>query len=82
MPRYVIRVTPADIGARVSVRSRIPPTSSGATTTDTLGHLRSWRDGELVIERRDGSLARVAEADLVAGRVVPPTPPVPERRPR
>ncbi|MPZ89054.1 MAG: GNAT family N-acetyltransferase, partial [Nitriliruptorales bacterium] len=79
--RYVVRVSPADVGRRVSVRSRLPPqepgppAAPGPTMTDTVGHLRSWRDGVLEIERPDGSLRRIAESDLVAGRVIPPAPP-------
>lgn len=84
--RYVVRIAPGGVGQRVSVRSRLPrkdPAAEGAdgpTTTDSVGYLRSWRDGVLEIERRDGSLARIAEVDLVAARVVPPAPPA--RRPQ
>jgi N-acetylglutamate synthase len=75
---YVVRITPSDVGRRVSVRSRLPdPEPGGPTTTDTLGHLRAWSEGALAIERRDGSLAHVREADLLAGRVIPEAP---ERR--
>jgi hypothetical protein len=66
----VVRITPADIGRRVSVRSRLPAADEGPTTTDTLGYLRRWDGGELTIERRDGSLASVAEADLLAGKLI------------
>lgn len=38
---------------------------------DVVGVLRSWRDGALTIERRDGTIRRVPEDDLVAARVVP-----------
>jgi hypothetical protein len=69
--RYVVRITPADIGARVTVRSRLAAPEGRATTTDTVGVLRAWSDGFLEIERRDGSVTRLAEADVVAGRVIP-----------
>lgn len=72
--RYVVRITPEDIGARVTVRSRLPTPTGGPTTTDTLGYLRAWGDGVLEIERRDGSMARLAETDLVAGHRIPPPP--------
>lgn len=75
---YVVRVTPGDVGKRVSVRSRLAdPEPGGPTTTDTLGVLRSWHGGLLAVERRDGTVVHLAAADLVAGRVVPPAP---ERR--
>ncbi len=70
--RYVVRITPEDVGARITVRSRLTAPESGATTTDTVGLLRAWRHGVLEIERRDGSLVRLAEADVVAGRIIPP----------
>lgn len=73
--RYVVRITPADVGSRVSVRARIPAGPGEPSSTDTLGHLRSWRDGVLAVERRDGTMAEIREADLLAGRVVPPAPP-------
>jgi len=53
--------------------------------------LRSWDDGVLTIERRDGSFRTVAQDELVAGRVVasaparrpaaPPDPQDPQDRP-
>ncbi|GAB2900778.1 GNAT family N-acetyltransferase [Streptomyces mayteni] len=46
----------------------------GARFTDTVGVLTSWAGGELSVTRRDGRIVRLAEADLVAGKVVPPTP--------
>lgn len=75
--RLVVRITPADVGSRVSVRARVHGAAHGAT--DTLGHLRAWEGGVLVVERGDGSLVRIAEADLLAAR---PVPPAPVRRPR
>jgi hypothetical protein len=72
--RYVLRITPEDVGARVSVRARIPAGPGEPSTTDTLGHLRSWSDGVLRIERRDGTVVAVRQDDLLAGRVIPPAP--------
>ena len=68
---YAIRISPADVGARVTVRAR---TNSDPPLTDAVGWLRSWTGGVLTIERRDGSLAEVAEGDLVAGKVLGPPP--------
>lgn len=73
--RYVIRITPEDVGQRVSVRARIPAEAGEPSSTDTLGHLRSWSDGVLRIKRRDGVVVAIREADLLAGRVIPPAPP-------
>jgi hypothetical protein len=72
--RYEIRITPDDVGRRVSVRARIPAAPGQPSTTDTLGVLRSWEEGVLRIERRDGSTVEIAHADLLAGRIIPPPP--------
>lgn len=76
--RLVHRVTPDDVGARVSVRHRLPAGASHATT-DVLGQLLAYADGVLRIAGRDGEVT-VAEVDVLASRVVPPAPP--PRRPR
>lgn len=70
-----LRLTAADVGQRVSVRSRLlAPAPGGPTLTDTLGYLRAWSDGQLEIERNDGSTVRVAAIDVVAGKVLGPPP--------
>ena len=51
----------------------------GPRHDDAVGTLESWADGWLAIRRRDGRLTTVDEAALVAGKVIPETPP---RRPR
>jgi hypothetical protein len=68
--RLVVRVTPADVGSRVSLRLRHDAT----TLTDVVGHLESWEHDELVVRRRDGREVRIPAADLVAGKVVPEAP--------
>lgn len=70
--RLVHRVTPDDVGRRVTVRLRLP---TGAThgTTDVVGELLSYTDGTLVVAGRDGEVA-VAEQDVLASRPVPPAP--------
>jgi hypothetical protein len=82
--RYVVRITPDDVGRRVSVRARIRSRPGQASTTDTLGYLRSWSDGTLVIERGDGARVEISETDLLAGRPIPPPPsrPPPSRTDR
>ena len=66
----VVRITPADVGQRVSVRSRIAAAPGEPATTDTLGYLRQWEAGQLRIEKRDGALVVLDEADLLAGKVI------------
>lgn len=39
-----------------------------------VGYLEAWSGGELIVRRRDGSVVMVSEAELVAGKVVPPPP--------
>lgn len=75
-PRYVVRIDPTDVGRRVTVRAR---THAQPPATDTVGILRSWDAGVLTVERRDGTLAHIPEADLLAARVVPAAP---QGRPR
>lgn len=79
-PQYraylVLRLTPDDVGKRVTTRRKLPD----GGYADALGDLESWADGVLRIRRRDGSTIEIAEDTLVAGKVVPPPPP--RRRPR
>ncbi|MEV5568578.1 hypothetical protein AB0L06_00895 [Spirillospora sp. NPDC052269] len=75
--RLVVSVTPADVGERVSLRRRLPT----GEYSDVVGVLESWSKGLLKVRRRGGELVDVPEAIVVAGKVVPPTPP-PKRRPR
>ncbi len=65
--RYEMSITAADVGSRVSVRRKLPDGGLG----DVLGDLESWSGGVLTVRRKDGDLVRVAEVDLVAGKVVP-----------
>jgi hypothetical protein len=70
-------LTPADVGHRVVVRSRVPgetgPTG-GPAFTDVIGVLETWAEHTLSVRRADGRLVRVAEALVVAGKRVPPPP--------
>lgn len=71
------RLTPADVGKRVTVRTVVPPGEgrvAGAQLTDTVGVLTSWRGGVLCVTRRNGEVVRLAESAVVAGKVVPPAP--------
>lgn len=75
-PRHVHRVTPDDVGSRVSVRRWLDPDRTQAG--DVLGELVAYRDGRLTIAGRTGEVG-VDEADVLASRVVPPAP-EPRRR--
>ncbi|MBT2365172.1 GNAT family N-acetyltransferase [Streptomyces sp. ISL-10] len=72
--RLEIRITPDDVGKRVSVRTLDPAGGPGAKFTDTVGVLTSWTSGVLLITRRTGETVRIAESSLVAGKVVPAAP--------
>jgi N-acetylglutamate synthase len=75
-------VTPAGVrpalpptGARVVVRYRltVPDPPTGATQTDVVGELRFVTDREITVDARRGTV-RVARADIVAIKEVPPSP--------
>jgi GNAT superfamily N-acetyltransferase len=69
-----IRITPADVGKRVSVRRTAEHGSQGPKFTDTVGVLTSWDSGVLSITTKSGDSVRIAESTLVAGKVVPSAP--------
>jgi hypothetical protein len=66
-----VRITPDDVGSRVSVRTR----DEASGYTDVVGELEAWSEGRLAIRRRVGQTVTLAEQSLVAGKVVPPPPP-------
>ncbi|MGN9792463.1 GNAT family N-acetyltransferase [Streptomyces sp. OZ13] len=72
--RLEIRISPADVGKRVSVRRLSNAEAPVAKFTDTVGVLTSWTGGVLVITRRTGESVRIPESSLVAGKVVPAEP--------
>ncbi|MFE2933388.1 GNAT family N-acetyltransferase [Streptomyces sp. NPDC059278] len=69
-----VRITPADVGKRVSVRRVCETGPQGAKFTDTVGVLTSWDDGVVSITPKSGESVRIAESALVAGKVVPAAP--------
>ncbi len=75
-PRYVHRVTPDDVGTRVSVRRWLDDDHTEAG--DVLGTLLAYEDGTLTVDGRDGPIA-FHESTVLASRCVPP-PPEPRRR--
>jgi GNAT superfamily N-acetyltransferase len=72
--RLEIRISPADVGKRVSVRCLSDAEAPVAKFTDTVGVLTSWTGGVLVITRRTGESVRIPQSTLVAGKVVPAEP--------
>lgn len=69
--RLEVRITAADVGKRVSVRSLTGQEEGGPRFTDTVGVLTSWTDGVLRITRRNGEEVSLPEDTLVAGKTVP-----------
>ncbi|MGP3635383.1 GNAT family N-acetyltransferase [Streptomyces sp. 24-1644] len=72
--RLEVRITPADVGKRVSVRRRSANPGAGLKFTDTVGVLTSWDDHVLTITPKSGETVHIAESSLVAGKVVPSAP--------
>ncbi|WP_191133968.1 GNAT family N-acetyltransferase [Streptomyces sp. col6] len=72
--RLEVRIAPADVGKRVSVRRLTGDGAEGPKFTDTVGVLTSWDDGVLSLTPKNGESVRIAESSLVAGKVVPSAP--------
>ncbi|MDI5970454.1 GNAT family N-acetyltransferase [Streptomyces sp. SL13] len=72
--RLEVRITPADVGKRVSVRRVAEIRDAHPVFADTLGVLTSWSHGVLSVTRRTGENVRIAESSLVAGKIVPAAP--------
>ncbi|MEU5131468.1 MULTISPECIES: GNAT family N-acetyltransferase [Streptomyces] len=72
--RLDVRITPVDVGKRVSVRCRTESGGAGAEFTDTVGVLTSWDRGVLSITRKSGESVHIMESSLVAGKTVPAAP--------
>lgn len=73
---------PRVVGQRVVVRRVLPgetgPTG-GPAFTDVLGVCESWGDGFATLRTGSGELVRIALADIVSGKPVPPRPSVRQR---
>jgi N-acetylglutamate synthase len=72
--RLVVRITPSDVGKRVSVRRVVEDAGERPVLGDVVGVLTSWDGGVLTIARRTGQIVRVSEESLVAGKTVPRAP--------
>ncbi|HET6563632.1 MAG TPA: GNAT family N-acetyltransferase [Marmoricola sp.] len=70
---------PSCVGLRVVVRRLLPgetgPTG-GPAMTDVLGMLEEWGGSTLTVRTEDGTRVVVERAHVVAGKPVPPRPPV------
>ncbi|OEU88743.1 hypothetical protein AN216_25945, partial [Streptomyces oceani] len=69
-----VRITPDDVGKRVSVRTLTGSCDRAGRFTDTVGVLTAWSEGTLRLTRRDGSAVTLDESALVAGKTVPSAP--------
>ena len=67
--RYERSLEAADVGARVMVRRRLSDGGYG----DVLGELVAWSD-EVVVRDRHGVQHVMAQADVIAGKRIPPPP--------
>ncbi|MFD0025548.1 GNAT family N-acetyltransferase [Streptomyces sp. NPDC058382] len=72
--RLEIRITPADVGKRVSVRRLLDDGPDGPKFSDTVGVLTSWDSGVVSVTQKSGESVRIVESALVAGKVVPSAP--------
>lgn len=74
--RAVQRVTPADIGQRVSIRHLVDD-GDGPTPTDVVARLLGFDHEVLALVDRDAQLVLVDAAAIMSSRVVPPHPRLP-----
>ncbi len=72
--RLEIRITPADVGKRVSVRCLLQEGPQGPKFTDTVGVLTSWNEGVLSVTPKSGESVRIMESTLMAGKTVSAAP--------
>ncbi|WP_157520045.1 GNAT family N-acetyltransferase [Nocardioides dokdonensis] len=81
-PAAAPHLGPQVVGTRVVVRSVLQGQtgpSGGPALTDVLGTCLSWADGVCVVQPEDGPPVRIAIADIVAGKPVPPRASVRQR---
>jgi 8-oxo-dGTP pyrophosphatase MutT (NUDIX family) len=74
---YVRRVTPDDVGSRVSLRWLTDDPQRGPVPTDVVGRLLAMDDDLVLLVDRDGQLHSVDTHRVVASRVVPANPRLP-----
>ena len=69
----------AELGTRMTVRTRLDADPSGARFTDAVGYLRECGERDCVVETRHGFVT-IPLHEVTAAREVPPPPP--RRAPR
>jgi hypothetical protein len=69
----------AELGTRMTVRTRLDADPSGARFTDAVGYLRERGERDCVVETRRG-LVTIPLDQVTAAKEVPPPPP--RRAPR
>jgi len=75
--RYRREVTPAHVGSRVSIRFLVDD-DDGPRPTDRVGRLLSYEPDGMILVDRAGTLHVVDPADVIASRLVPPNPRLPD----
>jgi hypothetical protein len=63
----------AELGTRMTVRTRLEDDASGSLFTDAVGYLRERTEHDCVIETRRGAVT-IAWADVSAAKEIPPPP--------
>lgn len=75
--RYAHRITPDDLGSRVSVRRWTDDPDRGPVPTDVVGRLVAWDRNELTVVTRDGVAQGITLGDILSSRTVPEHPRLP-----
>jgi hypothetical protein len=70
--RYVVRISPADVGNRVVIRWRRPAADGSDEVADVLGMLEACGPDGFEVRNRRGELVVVPRERALAGKVVPP----------
>jgi 8-oxo-dGTP pyrophosphatase MutT (NUDIX family) len=76
-PQYVRRVTSADVGQRVSIRSLVDDPERGPVASDLVARLLAADADTMLLVDREGQLHVVDPARVIASKVVPPHPRLP-----
>ena len=79
--RLEVRLTSADVGQRVVIRWRPPSLDASGQMTDVLGVLEEADAGSFAVRTRDGTLVVIPRNRALAGKVIPPAPSRPQRKP-
>jgi hypothetical protein len=76
--RYIQRLTPDDVGSRVSVRRWVEDGERGMRPSDVVGRLLAWSEDDVITVRtRAGDEVDVYVPEILASRVIPEHPVLP-----